>query len=67
MELKKKVKFKEIIIYIYNKMQLSNLENLSKENIVFHEPKEYQLKSSNIKYKRIKIEISKWKNRSIST
>ena len=37
-------------------MQLSTLENLSKENIIFHEPKEYQLKNSNIKYKRIKIE-----------
>ena len=57
MELKKKLKFKEIIIYIYNKMQLSNLENLSKENIIFHEPREFQLKNSNIKYKRIKIEM----------
>ena len=38
-------------------MELSNLENLSKENIVFHEPKEFQLKNSSIKYKRIKIEI----------
>ena len=38
-------------------MQLSTLENLSKENIIFHEPKECQLKNSNIKYKRIKIEI----------
>ena len=37
-------------------MQLSTLENLSKENIIFHEPKECQLKNSNIKYKRIKIE-----------
>ena len=38
-------------------MQLSNLENLSKENIVFQEPKEFQLKNSSLKYKRIKIEI----------
>ena len=35
-------------------MQLSKLENL--ENIVFHEPKDFQLRNSNIKYKRIKIE-----------
>ena len=37
-------------------MQLSKLENLSKENIVFHEAKDFQLRNSNIKYKRIKIE-----------
>ena len=37
-------------------MQLSKLENLTKENIVFHEPKDFQLRNSNIKYKRIKIE-----------
>ena len=37
-------------------MQLSKLENLSKENIVFHEPKDFNLRKSNIKYKRIKIE-----------
>ena len=37
-------------------MQLSKLENISKENIVFHEPKDFQLRNSNIKYKRIKIE-----------
>ena len=37
-------------------MQLSKLENRTKENIVFYEPKEFQLRNSNIKYKRIKIE-----------
>ena len=37
-------------------MQLSKLENITKENIVFHEPKDLQLRNSNIKYKRIKIE-----------
>ena len=37
-------------------MQLSKLENIAKENIVFHEPKDFQLRNSNIKYKRIKIE-----------
>ena len=37
-------------------MQLSTLENHSKEKMIFHEPKECQLKNSNIKYKRIKIE-----------
>ena len=35
---------------------MSKLENLTKENIVFHEPKDFQLRNSNIKYKRIKIE-----------
>ena len=38
-------------------MQLSKFENITKENIVFHEPKDFQLRNSNIKYKRIKIEI----------
>ena len=37
-------------------MQLSKFENISKENIVFHEPKDYQLRNTNIKYQRIKIE-----------
>ena len=37
-------------------MQLSKLKNVSKENIVFHEPKDFQLRNSNIKCKRIKIE-----------
>ena len=37
-------------------MQLSKLENLSKENIVFHEPKDFQIRNTNIKYRRINIE-----------
>ena len=37
-------------------MQLSKVENITKENIVFHEAKDFQLRNSNIKYKRIKIE-----------
>ena len=37
-------------------MQLSKFENITKENIVFHEAKDFQLRNSNIKYKRIKIE-----------
>ena len=37
-------------------MQLSKFENISKENIVFHEPKDFQLRNTNIKYQRIKIE-----------
>ena len=41
-------------------MQLSKLKNISEENIVFHEPKDCQLRNTNIKYKRIKIETSKW-------
>ena len=30
-------------------MQLSKLKNLTKENIVFHEPKDFQLRDSDIK------------------
>ena len=37
-------------------MQLSKFENISKENIVFHEPKDFQLRNANINYQRIKIE-----------
>ena len=37
-------------------MQLSKLENISEENTVFHEPNDFQLRNTNIKYKRIKIE-----------
>ena len=37
-------------------MQLSSIENRTKDNIVFHEPKEFQLRNTSIKYKRIKIE-----------
>lgn len=37
-------------------MLLTNLENLSKENLTFHEAKEYSVNNSKLKYKRIKIE-----------
>ena len=37
-------------------MQLSKFENISEENIVFQEPKDFQLRNTNIKYQRIKIE-----------
>ena len=37
-------------------MQLSSIENISEDNIVFHEKKEFQLRNTSIKYKRIKIE-----------
>ena len=38
-------------------MQLSSIENITEGNIVFHEPKKYQVRNTSIKYKRIKIEI----------
>ena len=47
MELNKKLRFKKITS-LYNKMQLSSYED--------HEPNDFQLRKSNIKYKRIKIE-----------
>ena len=37
-------------------MQLSSVENITEDNIVFHEPKEFQLRNTSIKFKRIKIE-----------
>ena len=39
-------------------MQLSNYENITKENIIFNKTKEYKVKDTNIKYKRIKIEVN---------
>ena len=39
-------------------MQLTKLENLSKENILFHKAKGYSVNNSKLKYKRIKIETS---------
>ena len=38
-------------------MQLSSYENLTQDNIIFKEAKEYKVKDSKIKYKRIPIEI----------
>ena len=37
-------------------MQLSSIENITEDNIVFHEAKEFKLRNTSIKYKRIKIE-----------
>ena len=30
-------------------MQLSSIENITEDNIVFHEPKEFQLRNTSIK------------------
>ena len=38
-------------------MQLSSYENINQENIIFNEAKEYKVKDSKIKYKRIPIQI----------
>ena len=38
-------------------MQLSSYENITKENIIFNEAKEYKVKDSKIKYKRIPIQV----------
>ena len=38
-------------------MQLSTYENITQENIIFKEVKEYKVKDSKIKYKRIPIEV----------
>lgn len=39
-------------------MELTKLENLKKENIIFNPPKDYSVKNSKIKYQRIKIETN---------
>ena len=38
-------------------MQLSSYENITQDNIIFNEAKEFKVKDSKIKYKRIQIEI----------
>ena len=38
-------------------MQLSSYENLTKDDIIFKEAKEFKVKDSKIKYKRIPIEM----------
>ena len=38
-------------------MQLTSYENITQENIIFNEAKEYKVKDSKIKYKRIPIEV----------
>ena len=38
-------------------MQLSSYENITQENVIFNEAKEYKIKDSKIKYKRIPIEV----------
>ena len=38
-------------------MQLSSYENINQENIIFNQTKEYKVKDSKIKYKRIPIEV----------
>ena len=38
-------------------MQLSSYENITQENIIFNEAKEYKVKDSKLKYSRIPIEI----------
>ena len=37
-------------------MQLSSIENITEDNIIFHEPKKFQGRNTSTKYKRIKIE-----------
>ena len=38
-------------------MQLSSYENITQDNIIFNEAKEFKVKDSKIKYKRIPIEV----------
>ena len=37
-------------------MQLSSIENITEDNIVFHNAKKQKLRNSKIKYERIKME-----------
>ena len=44
-------------------MQLSSYENITQENIIFNETKDYKVKDSKIKYKRIPIEVKYTNNK----
>ena len=44
-------------------MQLSAYENVTPENVKFSDAKEFKVKDSNIKYKRIPIEINYGNNK----
>ena len=46
-------------------MQLSSIENITEDNIVFHNAKKHKVPNSKIKYERIKIE-KKLPNRKFS-
>ena len=39
-------------------MQLTSYENLTKDKILFHEVKEFEVKNSKLKYQRINIETN---------
>ena len=38
-------------------MQLTSYDNLTSDNIIFNEAKEFKVKDSRIKYKRMPIEV----------
>ena len=46
-------------------MQLTAYENVTPENVKFTDAKEFKVKDSNIKYKRIPIEISYGNNKKV--
>ena len=59
MKEKKNINFKNDLkeLFFYIKMQLSSYDRLTPENIIFNEAKEFKVKDSKIKYKRIPIEV----------
>ena len=52
----KHLNLKEIIFSLYKRMQLSSIENITEDNILFHTAKKHKVPNSKIKYQRIKIE-----------
>ena len=50
------MRFKKIIFPLYKRIQLSSIENITEDNIVFHNAKKHKVPNSKIKYERIKIE-----------
>ena len=48
---------KKIFFFNYNKeMQLTPLAKIKKQNLIFHQPKDYNIKNTKLAYKRLKIE-----------
>ena len=38
-------------------MQLTPINKIKKQNFIFHQPKDYKIKNTNVNYKRLKMEI----------
>ena len=38
-------------------MQLTPTNKIKKQNLIFHQPKDFKIKNTNVNYKRLKLEV----------